>query len=47
MVNWSGYIRTETLSVDLNAGPPDPAAYSETLQVEGEKVLVGIQRVKI
>ena len=43
--NFSSYIRQETLSEELLAGPPQDGAESETSDVDGMKVTLGVRRV--
>ncbi len=41
---WAEYIQAETLTTALVAGAPPSSAYTETHQVEGETLLLGVQR---
>jgi isoleucyl-tRNA synthetase len=41
---WADYIRAETLTVELVEGTVPADAYSETQQVEGETVVLGVKR---
>ena len=43
--NFSAYIRQETLSEDLVAGPPQEGAASEDSKVEGMEITLGVLRV--
>ena len=43
--DFSGYIRQETLSDELVAGPPQDGAASETSNVDGMEVTLGVRRV--
>ena len=43
--NFSSYIRQETLSEELLAGPPQDGAESETSDVDGMEVTLGVRRV--
>lgn len=45
LVDWADYLCAETLTVKLVAGEPPEGAYVETHQVEGETLLLGVQRV--
>lgn len=45
MQSWSDYIRQETLSRELIAGPPSAGAYQETQDVDGHRVTLGVERV--
>jgi len=42
---WGETIQAETLSTALEAGPAPKGAYSEELQIEGEKLVLGVERV--
>ena len=44
MVAWGDYIRAETLSTELVAGEPPADAYTETHQVEGASIKLGVKR---
>ena len=43
--NFSDYIRQETLSEDLVAGPPQEGASSEESKVEGMEITLGVRRI--
>ena len=43
--NFSAYIRQETLSEDLVAGPPQEGAASEDSKVEGMEITLGVLRI--
>ena len=42
---FSGYIREETLSELLEAGPPPEGAKSETAKIEGQEITLAVRRV--
>ncbi len=42
---FSGYIREETLSNRLDAGPPPEDAKSETVKIEGHEITLSVRRV--
>ncbi len=44
MVEWADYIKAETLSTNLVAAQPPEAAYQETHKIEGEELVLAIQR---
>ena len=45
LVQFAGYIQQETLAISLSAGPVEAAAHLETLLIDGNQVLVGIDVV--
>jgi len=46
MANWTEYLRSETLTVNLVNSQPPEDAYVETHQVEGETITFGVQQVR-
>ena len=42
---FSGYIREETLSDLMEAGPPPEGAKSETAKIEGQEITLAVRRV--
>jgi isoleucyl-tRNA synthetase len=42
--DWGDYIKAETLTLELVEGSPPGEAYTESHQIEGEKVTVGVLR---
>ena len=43
--SFSGYIREETLSDQVEAGPPPEGAKSETAKIEGQEITLAVRRV--
>ena len=43
--SFSGYIREETLSDHVEAGPPPEGAKSETAKIEGQEITLAVRRV--
>ena len=43
--NFSAYIREETLSDQVEAGPPPEGAKSETAKIEGQEITLAVRRV--
>ena len=43
--SFSGYIREETLSDQVEAGPPPEGAKSETSKIEGQEITLAVRRV--
>ncbi len=43
--NFSAYIREETLSDQLQSGPPPEGAKSETAKIEGQEITLAVRRV--
>ena len=41
---WGDYIKSETLTIDLESGPPPQDAYVETLNIDGQGVTLGLLR---
>jgi isoleucyl-tRNA synthetase len=42
IAEWAEYIQAETLSDELSAGPPREGAYSESYQLEGHSLTLGV-----
>jgi isoleucyl-tRNA synthetase len=42
--SWRAYIQAETLATQVKADKPSPAAYVETLNVEGSAITLGVER---
>jgi hypothetical protein len=42
--DWADTIKAETLSVELNAGAAPAGAFVEEQKVEGETVMLGVER---
>jgi len=43
-VSWAEYIQAETLSTQLSAGAPPEGAYHETQNVDGQSLVLRVQR---
>jgi isoleucyl-tRNA synthetase len=43
IAGWAEYIKTETLSDQLIAGSPQPGAYSESTEVDGHSLTLGVK----